>query len=510
MDMFNKDAAIVLSRLDLGSSVAETDALLESARIETSVFDDLLADRVDLIPGTKGSGKTALYRIFVDFLPALMLQQRRVVIAHGVQQRQDTVFRAYKEQFDALSESDFIDFWCIYIVSLANEQFIKNPMYHEFLDSHTAEIESFQNAYQLARIPDFDQRKSFKEIIAWALAVVSKIKPTVKWKAPGDAGQIELGFELEPPQAAGAGVPDGDPRMPAHIDSLATSLEQLLERADLSLWLMIDRLDELFARRSQTERRALRGLLRTLQLFRSDRIRVKIFLRDDIFEQIVAGDGFAGLTHITARMSDRLAWSEEQILAMIVRRLAANAAIQALFDINQDLLKTSMEYRRQTFYKVFSDTVYRGPNQSRTLSWIYSHTRDGKGVVTPRDVIDLLVRAGQRQRDDFRGDPNGRTDRLIHGPAIAYGLDALSKAKRINYLEAEFSHMWENIQKLVGGGIEYSEAALHRLFGPKADRTIEDLVSIGVLYAATRKGSTTYRVPFLYREGLDCTQRYIS
>ena len=99
----NVDAGTLLARLDLGSAVAKSDTLLETARVETSVFDDLLADRVDLIPGTKGSGKTALYRIFVDFLPDMMLRDKKIIIAHGVQQRQDTVFLAYKKQFDQLT-----------------------------------------------------------------------------------------------------------------------------------------------------------------------------------------------------------------------------------------------------------------------------------------------------------------------------------------------------------------------------------------------------------------------
>jgi hypothetical protein len=118
----NAEAASLLAGLDLGSTVAELDTVLEGARVETSVFEDLLADRVDLIPGTKGSGKTALYRIFVDFLPKVMLSSKRVIIAHGVQQRQDTVFLAYRKEFDQLSEADFVDFWCIYVVSLAYEQ----------------------------------------------------------------------------------------------------------------------------------------------------------------------------------------------------------------------------------------------------------------------------------------------------------------------------------------------------------------------------------------------------
>src|SRR5262245_19097572 len=81
----------VLRSLDLGSSIAEQDTLLESARVETSAFSDLLRDKVDLIPCTKGSGKTALFRIFVDFLPDLLLQQRKVVVAPGVYKHGDTV-----------------------------------------------------------------------------------------------------------------------------------------------------------------------------------------------------------------------------------------------------------------------------------------------------------------------------------------------------------------------------------------------------------------------------------
>jgi hypothetical protein len=65
------DAANLLAGLDLGSAVAESDNLLETARVETSVFDDLLADRIDLIPGTKGSEK-----MFVDFLPKLRADPR--------------------------------------------------------------------------------------------------------------------------------------------------------------------------------------------------------------------------------------------------------------------------------------------------------------------------------------------------------------------------------------------------------------------------------------------------
>ncbi len=54
-----------LDAFDLGASTAEKDTLLESAQIETQEFNDLYRhDRIDIVRGMKGSGKTALYRLF--------------------------------------------------------------------------------------------------------------------------------------------------------------------------------------------------------------------------------------------------------------------------------------------------------------------------------------------------------------------------------------------------------------------------------------------------------------
>lgn len=504
----NREAADILTTLDFGSGVAETDPLLETARIETSVFDDLMADRVDLVPGTKGSGKTALYRIFVDFLPSLLLENRQVVIAHGVQNREDTVFLAFQDQFDRLSESEFVDFWCIYLMSLAYEQFVRNPEYESYFKSCEQELSAFRKAYKNANIPDFERKRTLKEILAWTLAVIKKLSPRVSWKAPEDIGQFELSIGGEE-ETDGHQKKIDQPYMPLVVTDLVTKLEALLEKADLSVWLMVDRLDELFARRSTTERNALRGLLRTIRLFGSAHIRVKLFLRDDILEQIVENDGFTALSHIASRRSDTLRWSEEQILAMITRRIAANTKFSETFSIDAEYAANNPEYQRHVFYEVFADTVYRPPNQSETLRWIYNHVKDGRGVVTPRDVITLLTRAGQRQRDTYRREPDGSTDRLINGPAIIYGLNELSKEKRTLHLEAEFPHLWKEISRLVGGGTQYSEAALKRIFGQRSHEITKDLVSIGLLERGTRKQKLAFSIPFLYRTGLECTQKFI-
>jgi hypothetical protein len=125
-------------------------------------------------------------------------------------------------------------------------------------------------------------------------------------------------------------------------------------------------------------------------------------------------------------------------------------------------------------------------------------------------VIKLLTRACQWQRDEFRREPQGETDRLILGQALIYGLGELSKEKRTEYLQAEFPHKWSEIKKLVGGSTEYGEAAMKSVFGRGYGQTIEDLTSLGVLERSTREGKRTYKVPYLYRRGLECTQKFTS
>lgn len=188
----NRDLSTLLRGLDLGSSVAESDTLLESARIETSAFSDLLNDRVDLVPGTKGSGKSALFRIFVDFLPETLLHQRKVVVAHGIQAPGDPVFHAFTDRFEKLSEEEFVSFWCIYLVSLAHEQFIKGQRYREFLGRASAEIERFRRACASARIPDIQAKKSLKDILEWSLHVLASWRPKLTFKPPHASGEFEL------------------------------------------------------------------------------------------------------------------------------------------------------------------------------------------------------------------------------------------------------------------------------------------------------------------------------
>ncbi len=507
MNFQHKVAGDLLVGLDLGSSIAELDTLLETARVETSAFSDLFLDKVDLIPGTKGSGKSALFRIFVDFLPEQMLQHRKVVIAHGVQKHGDSVFQAFKEQFNALSEDDFVNFWCIYLTSLAHEQFIKGELYKSILSSASPEVNRFLQACERAGIPEIKAPKSLKDILAWTLHVLRKWSPQLCYKLPDDFGEVVLDLFGNPVDSQKATDSKAKPDVPLYMEGIKDSLEAVLEKTGLSIWLMVDRLDEVFFRRSGLEARALRGLLRCTRLFTTPALRVKIFLRDDMLEQVVStGDGFTALTHITARQADTLRWSEDMVLTMLVKRLFADANLRAHLGVDKDRLDASHEYRMQCFYMVFPQTVHKGDNQSPTLRWIYSHTEDGRGVVTPRDVLDLVTKAKQFQQDKFQQTPDGSSPWLIGPEAVQYGLEELSKRKKDTYLKAEFPPLWPFIEKFQGGKAEYSADALRKIFGKDWENIIKDLVAIGLIRKSQSGDQQTFWFPFVYRAGLEITQ----
>lgn len=498
----NRDLVEIITDIELGSDIAEEDALLENTRVETSVFSDLLKDRVDLIPGTKGSGKSALYRIFVEFLPSVLLHQKKVVIAHGVYHHGDPVFHVFKDKFEQLSEDDFVNFWCIYFVSLAHEHFIKNQNFTEYLDDSDKEIEDFRKACTTARIPEIKGKKSLRDVLGWVLNALKTMNPKLKYNTP-DIGEFELDLFGDPVAKTQNDDEASKEVLPLYVSDIKDSLEKILRKSGLNLWLMIDRLDEIFPRRSDLEKRALRALLRTVRFFASPEIRIKIFLRDDILSNIVkTKEGFTALTHVTSRQSDTLKWDESQIRDLLLRRLLQSEKLRKYLDVDMEKFDASADYRNEIFYMIFPETVYKGKRQSKTMRWIYTHVADGNGVVTPRDVIYLVTKAKQREQQLLMTDLESESDSCISSQALLYGHEELSKHKRTTFLEAEFPHLLGDIKKLIGGKTEYNESSLRKIFGKSWEFTVANLVSIGVL----EKRKNVYRVPFVYRKGLEVTQ----
>jgi hypothetical protein len=134
------------------------------------------------------------------------------------------------------------------------------------------------------------------------------------------------------------------------------------------------------------------------------------------------------------------------------------------------------------------------------------HPSEGRVTVLLERELGDPVPAGGDHPPPVQ-DPNGTSDWIIGSAAIRYGHAEMSKKKRDKVLKAELPHLWPHIQKLVRGKTEYSDKALRRVLGTKGDGVVDDLVNIGLLTPnRSRDGSTWYKIPFLYRDGLELTQ----
>jgi hypothetical protein len=489
----------LIKAIDLGAPVAEHDTILEEARIETSTFTDLFRDRVDLVPGTKGSGKTALYRLISEFSKEFMLKTR-IVILTGVEATGDPVFQAFKSRFESLNETEFENFWRVYFVALILQRFICDDGFSELLECAHKEIQEFKQRCRKAKIPEPKHSRSFQDIVDGVLRCV-------KWKF-GNAEQSVEGtayslVEVEPTEDAHPSA-EKEQSQPVFLNEIHDAIISVLNRADIKIWIMLDRLDEVFPRRTNLEKTALRGLLRTTRNFPTPRIRIKLFLRDDVFDSVIGKDGFTALSHIEARKAPTLSWGIKDIQLLIVKRFAANHRLRSVYNVVLSrIIENDMRHVGDVFNRLFPPQVVPGKTQSDTLEWIYSHCADGGGVVTPRDVIDLLEFALKAQIDNL--ERLGETTHfLIQPQALKDGLKELSKKKRRTYLEAEFPEFWEDISRFEDQKAEHHPSSLYELLGPKWQEKVHKLRAVGFLQH--RPKHKTYVVPFLFRAGMGIRQ----
>jgi hypothetical protein len=280
-----------------------------------------------------------------------------------------------------------------------------------------------------------------------------------------------------------------------HDDALRL-LNRILGRWDTTVWIVLDRLDEAFQGQPSLETPALRALLRTYLDFNEfSQMRLKLFVRRDLFGRITAG-GFVNLTHVNARKME-ITWDEDDLWSLLHKRLADNPEFVASLDVpaSEDLT---------IFYSVFPSQVDPGTRKPTTWTWMMGRIRDGSGVKPPRNLIDLVLKARESQlrweerspREYIVGSP------LIEADSLKRGLEALSNQRVEDTLLAEAGEAADDIEMFRRGKAEHNVVTLRALLGPEYEDKVRLLQQFGFLEPV----GTNYKIPMIYRYGLEVTQ----
>lgn len=482
----------VLQALDLGASVAEHDQLLQQHFVETSVFRKVVEGRVDIVAGDKGTGKTAIFRILKERY-ASYPELADVEVVPAFNPVGNPIFQRLLET-ETLNEDEYIAVWKVYFVSLAG-----NWILNFFEDDATEDMKQLDALLKGADLRSVDETPQtvFAKVIARLKRLLPKIKGLEGTATSSPEGMpILTGKLLFDSDADDTINGEGDGRIVRPDDALAL-VQRVLADNGFKIWLVVDRLDEAFQGRPVVERPALRALLRSyLDMLEFDNMRLKLFVRRDLFARIITG-GFVNLTHINARKVN-ITWDDEDLKDLLDRRLRSSEDFINSFpgDVTaEDAL----------FRAVFPNQVDQGSRKPDSWTWMLSRVRDANGVKPPRNLIDLVLKAQEQQLKREERDPRiivPGTEPLIMSDALKKGLQALSEERVQDTLLAEAGDDAQLVELFRNGKAEHNMESLAPLLGADSNNKIEFLKTLGFLEPV----GNNYKIPMLYRGGLNITQ----
>lgn len=479
----------ILQKLDLGNSVAEFDSALEKYFVETQTFRKLLQDAADIVAGDKGTGKTALFRI-LQSRAAQYPELRNVVILPAFNPSGSPIFQRLTES-EPLDEAGYASVWKTYVLSL-----VGNWMLDAFAETPIADIREYKVVERVLTVAGLRSLEHtpvsvFERVWDWTKKRASSMK----------SASVTVGLPKGPSVT---------PKLEFAADDAATShvrFEEALALLDRALatraqvcWVTLDRLDEAFQGAPAVEVPALRALFRVfLDLMPFVHVRLKLFVRRDLFRKLTQG-GFVNLTHVNARKIE-ITWDEEDLKNLLCQRIRENPDFLVAIGLSKEAKNDLI------FNAMFPKQVDAGGGRPDSWPWMMSRIRDANGLKPPRNLIDLVKKAqdAQMRREERESNVYEPTTPIIGGDALKRGLEDLS-AERVNdTLLAEVGEYAKWIEKFRDGKAEHNEASLAQTLGMTADeakKAAKALTEIGFL----EQVGDNYKIPMLYRDGLNVTQ----
>jgi hypothetical protein len=486
-----------LRPVHFGQQVAEDEtALLSAYFVETDPWWRILQDRVDIVYGAKGSGKSALYALLSS--RGEDLYRESIVLALGEQPRGAPAFRDVANDPPA-DEREFVALWKLYFACLACST---------LLVQHIGGDKATQ-LQKLLEDSGLRPRGSLQAMLhsAWGL-----VKRVLRPQA------VEGTLSLDPNSGGATGVTTkvifGEPDAAAaargvtSVDAALRLADEAFALAGTKLWILLDRLDVAFSESAELETNALRALFYAYRDASAlNNIKIKVFLRTDIWKRITV-QGFREASHINRALT--IVWNKSSLLSLVARRAAQNPSILAHVGKSRDEVLASAQAQSDFFYSIFPDTVDSGQRKSTTLDWMIARTQDGTKQPAPRELIHLLNALRDVQVSKLEhGEDEPEGGRLFSRSAFKDALAEVSRMRLDQTLYAEYPQSREHLEQLRGEKAQQTAktlAGIWRVPQEEAARRAQHLVEIGFFEQRGDKADPVFWVPFLYRSALDLVQ----
>lgn len=432
----------------------------------TNDFPKFLNDRTWLIRGAKGTGKSLLFRLFVErssnakelAKPNVDLTNVHFIPAHGRDELRPTLLpsSALPDFEQQVGPTGWKYFWINYaLLRICSDMRMFQPL--PSLDP---------DLIQLSTTPA-PQRT---DIINWLMK---------RAQAPLAGSQA--------------------------VDELK-AVESWLRQHEQKVWLLYDELDTGFGQDRDQRRRALEALFAWwievgpgLQ-----HVIPKILLREDIWSDL----NFENAGHFASRQI-QLRWDEADLWRLVLRQVLLSSPtlkefLQDQFGVDQHRLNNLEEGQlRRSLYPLWGERMGRG-KKAYTHNWVRNRITDSQRNRFPRSLILLLQKAVELEQDY----PERNTSTAILRPkALTDALPFVSE-QRVAEVRNEYPELDSYLTRLRNQNSPISSDQLGELWhetGAELNDSVGAMIAAGILQEYTRPSendTTRYAIAELYLYGL--------
>ena len=301
--------------------------------------------------------------------------------------------------------------------------------------------------------------------------------------------------------------------VPQASDEL-TLIDQWFTSKGRNIWLLYDELDAGFGFGEANYTRRTRALNALLAWWLESGINLKsitpkIFLREDIWSQL----NFTNKGHYVAR-SLQLRWDESDLWRLTLRQALQSSetfrqSTERLFGITLERIdKTQLSLLRESLYPLWGERMGRG-KKAYTYNWIRTRIADSNGNCFPRSLILLLQRSVERE-SNFSTE---YTSSVILRPRALIEAFPYVSEQRVDEVRDEYPELESYLLSLQGERSPIDEtrlAEVWKLDSVETSNVIKHMVEAGILKERSRPKDPpprVYAVTELYLYGLNMTRK---
>ncbi len=382
---------------------------------KTTDFEKFLDDTTCLIRGRKGTGKTALYWLFLkhknvaEKIAPGRLDNTKVLSAHGT-------FQASRP-----SRTEF-------------------QIIHQTLQQKGCPWEDLWRAYLLLRCYQENLLKFPPRLAKYKeLTKIIKNLPKERWQSENTRALLELSTNSQLRLIV--------------KDAVNILLNEQARDNHQKLWFLYDDLDEDFPEAGEVRHQALTGLFQLVQSCDAERlteIRFKIFLREDIWNRLI----FDNKSHFTGR-DIILQWTRIDFLRLALRQAIQSKEFKNLVDKFSPVAVESIDQANENAINKALEILWgsrrrRGEKAKSVSRWVYERLTDSSGTTFPRS-LSILLEGAKEQELSYEGKLSIQppTDRLLRSQSLESGLKKASE-KRCEEIKEEYPDLTKFFDSLKG------------------------------------------------------------